>query len=160
MADLSPLFDELGGIGPLERQRAGSVQTAWGRTARLWELHRLVNKDAATRRWGSAPYPVVAPDRGELIALASTCLGMAFFPKLWRSIEPRRVLWSQTQSFVRRLWERGSLLWFPVPARGAAYRFSLNLYWARSAVFLWRLVAKSAKIFNPVTSGDVSGLYI
>jgi hypothetical protein len=33
-------------------------------------------------------------------------------------------------------------------------------FWRPKAVFLWRLVSKSAKIFNPVTSGDMSGLYI
>jgi hypothetical protein len=33
-------------------------------------------------------------------------------------------------------------------------------FWRPKAVFLWRLVAKSAKIFNPVTSGDMSVTYI
>src|SRR5580700_5685432 len=33
-------------------------------------------------------------------------------------------------------------------------------FWAQKAVFLWHLVAKSAKICWAVTSGDMSGLYI
>jgi hypothetical protein len=33
-------------------------------------------------------------------------------------------------------------------------------FWTAKAVFLRRLVAKTAKIFDPVGSGDMSGLYI
>jgi hypothetical protein len=33
-------------------------------------------------------------------------------------------------------------------------------FWRPKVVFLWHLVAKSAKIFKPVGSGDMSGLYI
>jgi hypothetical protein len=33
-------------------------------------------------------------------------------------------------------------------------------FWRPKVVFLWHLVSKSAKIFNPVTSGDMSVRYI
>lgn len=74
----SPIFDACIGPVNLARLTANLLVTGRNQTVQFWELTRLVSRDEAICHWGSGPYPAMPAEPREFIALAFTCLGMAF----------------------------------------------------------------------------------
>src|ERR1700722_6808452 len=138
---------------PLQRRSAALVVTG-GHLKQLWGLDRLVPVDEATYRRGGGLGPCEAACLSELFGLALAFLGIAFRAMRVRATNRLRDRWSGFDRYCRRRISREFQYAYQSPSSNRAS------FWTEKAVFLWRLVTKTAKTCWAVCSGDMSGLYI